>query len=253
MPARRAYHDHPWARLPWLVPTAALIALAAIAGFLSLLIGTPVAPLAPVPLEAQVVELPPAPAAVSESQPQAEPPPAPAAVSEPQPQAEPPPPIPEPEPLPPQAEPDPTPPPLLAEPDPPPPPPPPKPTPPRPAPPARPTHSPPSSSRPPAPAPQQSAPASAPSANTASARAVYQPLPEIPDALRHRAVELVAIARFRVAADGSAKVELVSPTPDPAFNRLLLEALGKWRFFPQIEAGKPVASVIDIRIPISVR
>ena len=237
MPARRAYRDHPWARLPWLVPTAALIALAAIAGFLGLLIGTPAAPLAPVPLEAQVVELPPAPAAVSE----------------PQPQAEPPPPIPEPEPLPPQAEPDPTPPPLLAEPDPPAPPPPPKPTPPRPARPARPTHSPPSSSRPPAPAPQQSAPALAPGANTASARAVYQPLPEIPEALRHHAIELVAVARFRVAADGSAEVELVSPTPDPRFNRVLLETLRKWRFFPKIEAGKPVASTLDVRIPISVR
>jgi len=237
VPARRAYRDHPWARLPWLVPTAALIALAAIAGFLGLLIGTPAAPLAPVPLEAQVVELPPAPAAVSE----------------PQPQAEPPPPIPEPEPLPPQAEPDPTPPPLLAEPDPPAPPPPPKPTPPRPARPARPTHSPPSSSRPPAPAPQQSAPALAPGANTASARAVYQPLPEIPEALRHHAIELVAVARFRVAADGSAEVELVSPTPDPRFNRVLLETLRKWRFFPKIEAGKPVASTLDVRIPISVR
>ena len=237
MPARRAYRDHPWARLPWLVPTAALIALAAIAGFLGLLIGTPAAPLAPVPLEAQVVELPPAPAAVSE----------------PQPQAEPPPPIPEPEPLPPQAEPDPTPPPLLAEPDPPAPPPPPKPTPPRPARPARPTHSPPSSSRPPAPAPQQSAPALAPGANTASARAVYQPLPEIHEALRHHAIELVAVARFRVAADGSAEVELVSPTPDPRFNRVLLETLRKWRFFPKIEAGKPVASTLDVRIPISVR
>jgi len=237
VPARRAYRDHPWARLPWLVPTAALIALAAIAGFLGLLIGTPAAPLAPVPLEAQVVELPPAPAAASE----------------PQPQAEPPPPIPEPEPLPPQAEPDPTPPPLLAEPDPPPPPPPPKPTPPRPARPARPTHSPPSSSPPPAAAPQQPAPASAPGANTASARAVYQPLPEIPEALRHHAIELVAVARFRVAADGSAEVELVSPTPDPRFNRVLLETLRKWRFFPKIEAGKPVASTLDVRIPISVR
>jgi protein TonB len=92
-----------------------------------------------------------------------------------------------------------------------------------------------------------------PSGNTAGARAVYQPLPEVPEELRHRAVELVAVARFRVAPDGSAEVELMTPTPDPAFNRVLLEALRKWRFFPKIEAGKPVASAVDVRIPISVR
>ncbi len=85
------------------------------------------------------------------------------------------------------------------------------------------------------------------------ARAIYRPLPEIPEALRRRAVELVAVARFRVAADGSAEVELIEPTPDPGLNRALLETLKKWRFFPAMEDGKPVASSIDIRIPISVR
>lgn len=63
----------------------------------------------------------------------------------------------------------------------------------------------------------------------------------------------MAVARFHVAPDGSVEVELMTPTPDPAFNRLLLEALRKWRFFPKIESGKPVASAVDIRIPISVR
>jgi protein TonB len=220
------------------VPAAALISLAAVAGFLSLLMGALVAPVAPPPLEVQVVELPPAPAIAPE-------PPQPEL-----PQSEPPLP-PEPQPPPPRAEPDPVPQPQ-AEPEPPPPPAR-KPPPPRPAQLARPVQSP-SASLPPAaaPAPQPASPAP-PRANTAGARAVYQPLPEIPEALRHHALELVAVVRFRVAASGSAEVELVSPTPDPAFNRLLLEALHKWRFFPKIEAGKPVASMIDVRIPISVR
>jgi protein TonB len=85
------------------------------------------------------------------------------------------------------------------------------------------------------------------------ARAIYQPVPEIPEELRRRAIDLVAVARFRVAANGSAQMELIQPTPDPALNRTLLETLTKWRFFPAMEQGKPVASTIDIRIPITVR
>ena len=86
-----------------------------------------------------------------------------------------------------------------------------------------------------------------------SARAVYKPMPEIPESLRHRTLELVAVARFRVTATGSAEVELTEPTSDPDLNRVLLETLKRWRFFPAMQAGKPVASTIDIRIPISVR
>jgi protein TonB len=85
------------------------------------------------------------------------------------------------------------------------------------------------------------------------ARALYQPLPEIPEELRRRAIDLMAVARFRVAANGSAEVELIEPTPDAALNRALLETLKRWRFFPALEGGKPQASTIEIRIPISVR
>jgi protein TonB len=85
------------------------------------------------------------------------------------------------------------------------------------------------------------------------ARALYQPLPEIPEELRRRAIDLVAVARFRVAANGSAEVELIEPTQDAALNRALIETLKKWRFFPALEGGKPKASTIEIRIPISIR
>ncbi len=64
---------------------------------------------------------------------------------------------------------------------------------------------------------------------------------------------MVAIARFRVAANGSAQVELVQPTADPDLNRALLDSLRRWRFFPGMEDGKPVPSTVDIRIPIVVR
>jgi periplasmic protein TonB len=78
-------------------------------------------------------------------------------------------------------------------------------------------------------------------------------MPELPDELRRRNIDWVAIARFHVAPNGSATVELTEPTSEPAVNRLLLDALEKWRFFPAMENGSPVASTIDIRIPISVR
>jgi periplasmic protein TonB len=86
-----------------------------------------------------------------------------------------------------------------------------------------------------------------------SARAIYKPMPELPDEFRRRNIELVAVARFRVGADGSAQVDLIEPTSDPELNRVLLESLKRWKFFPALQDGKPVASHIDIRIPISVR
>jgi protein TonB len=85
------------------------------------------------------------------------------------------------------------------------------------------------------------------------ARALYKPMPEIPDALRRRSLELVALARFKVAADGSAQVELIEPTSEPDLNRALLDALKRWRFFPAMQDGKAVASSVDIRIPVSVK
>jgi protein TonB len=86
-----------------------------------------------------------------------------------------------------------------------------------------------------------------------SARAIYRPMPEIPDTLRRRNVNVVAVALFHVGADGSATVELVQATFEPSLNRALLDTLKTWRFFPALENGKPITSTIEIRIPISVR
>ena len=86
-----------------------------------------------------------------------------------------------------------------------------------------------------------------------SARAIFKPLPDLPEDLRRQKIEVVAVARFEVAPDGTSVVELVQPTNDPALNRNLMDALRRWRFFPAIEEGRPVASSVEIRIPISVR
>ena len=55
------------------------------------------------------------------------------------------------------------------------------------------------------------------------------------------------------AADGTAKVELAKPTPNPRLNRILLDSLGKWRFMPAIRNGEPVASIEEIVVKVVVK
>ena len=84
-------------------------------------------------------------------------------------------------------------------------------------------------------------------------QAIVKPMPEIPDELRQDALNAVAIVRFHVATDGTATVELVQPTPHPRLNRLLLDALKNWRFFPAIKDGQPVESVYPLTFRFEVQ
>lgn len=102
----------------------------------------------------------------------------------------------------------------------------------------------------PAPAPRPPAPVDS---GRAAARALYRPLPVIPDDLRDQAIEMEALARFDIRADGTATVVLVQPTPIPALNRIVLGTLATWRFFPAMEGGKPVASTQEVRVRLEVR
>lgn len=112
-------------------------------------------------------------------------------------------------------------------------------------------------SAPPPPSPLPATPAAPDtrSAGTANmgAQAIVRPMPQIPDDLRQDAFNAVAVVRFHVAADGTATFELARPTPNPRLNRLLLEKLKEWRFFPAMRDGKPVASDQDIRITFEVK
>jgi protein TonB len=85
------------------------------------------------------------------------------------------------------------------------------------------------------------------------ARAITQPLPEIPDDLREAAYHAIALARFTIHPDGSADVELLQPTQQPRLNQLLLASLHNWRFFPATENGKPVESHQDVRVHLVVQ
>ncbi len=225
------YRDDPWRRLPWLLPLALLLSALALAAFLWFLSGPRYTPPPPPAVQVDVIELPAPPPPQAETLPPPEPEP-------------PPPPDVEPEPPSPQES--------VVEPTrEAPPPPPPKPAP-RPrvqvAKPEPPTTPPPQTAV--APPPPSAAPAGG---NTMGPRALYQPKPEIPEELRHHRLDLVAVARFQVAANGSTQVELIEPTSEPGLNRVLLDTLKKWRFFPALESGKPTAATIDIRIPLSVQ
>jgi periplasmic protein TonB len=225
------YRDDPWRRLPWSLPLALLLSALSLAAFLWFLSGSRYTPPPPPAVQVDVIELPAPPPPETAPPPEPEPPP-PSAVE------------PEPEPPPPPLE-------QVLEPTPEaPPPPPPKPTP-RPK--VQVAKPPPTTKPPPQTAVAPPAPSAAPAGgNTMGPRALYQPKPDIPEELRHHRLELVAIARFQVAANGSTQVELIEPTPEPTLNRALLETLKKWRFFPALLSGQPVASTIDMRIPVTV-
>ena len=65
--------------------------------------------------------------------------------------------------------------------------------------------------------------------------------------------ELVAVARFQVAADGATTVDLTGPTTEPKLNDLLLATLRRWRFAPAYQSGRAVDSTLELRLTISVQ
>jgi protein TonB len=89
--------------------------------------------------------------------------------------------------------------------------------------------------------------------DSGGARAIYSPVPKIPDDLREVAFEAVAVAHFEVSYDGKVKVNLARPTSDPRLNQILLSTLEQWRFFPAMRGGVAIDSEFDVRIPITVQ
>ncbi len=102
-------------------------------------------------------------------------------------------------------------------------------------------------------APQEKGGGSGLGSDSLGARAIYSPVPKIPDDLREVAFEAVAVAHFEVSYEGSAKVTLAKPTADPRLNQILLSTLQQWRFFPAMKGGVAIDSAFDLRIPISVQ
>ena len=214
--------DEPWRRLPWTLAGAVLISALLLSEF-GRLMSRPEPLSEPKPIEAQLIELPP---------PEAPPLPKPEPVKISKPIA-----APKPQPVPEQPQ-------FVA----------PKETTTAPVPPQE--QLPAQTRTPPPPPPPSSTPTSRNSTSDTGnmgAQAIDKPLPKIPDDLREQAFSVVAMARFRIAADGTATVELATPTPNPRLNRLLLDTLKNWKFFPAMRDGKPVASVQEIRVQFEVK
>ena len=103
----------------------------------------------------------------------------------------------------------------------------------------------------PAPAETESTDAQ-PGTQQMGARAIYQPKPTIPEDLRDDSLHVVVLARFHIAADGTVSVVLIKPASNPRVNQVVLNTLKTWRYFPAIQAGKPVASTTDVEIAFDV-
>jgi protein TonB len=210
--------DNPWHRLPWSLPLALAICAAILWEFGRILERPPVHRTVPASIEAELVELPPPPVEDKIVQPKPEPP-------KPVRQRES---VPAPAPV------------AL------------------PTAPAAPAER--DSVPAPPPAPASTAPAAPSTPDTRSAgaanqgaQAIVRPMPQIPDDLRQEAFNAVAVVHFRVSAEGTATFDLVKPTPNPRLNRLLMEKLKEWKFFPAMRDGKPVPSDQDVRSTFEVK
>ncbi len=96
-------------------------------------------------------------------------------------------------------------------------------------------------------------PAKGGGSETIGARALYAPTPQIPDDLRENVFSALAVAHFFVDSEGHVKVTLVKATSNPRLNRIILDDLRTWKFFPAIKDGVAVNSEFDLRIPIAVQ
>ncbi|MGA7180690.1 MAG: TonB family protein [Thiobacillaceae bacterium] len=213
--------DSPWRRLYWTFPSALTIWFIVLWAF-AYFMGKPAERLPePPPIDAQVIEIPP---------------PAPAAKTPPEEKRLPPPPPPMQQPafertLPPiQEEKE------VAQPNPP------K-APAIPEPPATPSP----------PVPEKPVTTSANLTGNSGAQAIFKPMRQLPDEFRQDALSISVPVRFNVATDGTATVELVKPTPNTGLNRFLLNNLKKWRFFPAMQDGKPVASTLPFLVKLEVK
>jgi protein TonB len=82
---------------------------------------------------------------------------------------------------------------------------------------------------------------------------VYAPAPSIPDDMRDEVMQAIAIARFEVSRDGTAKVSLLSATNYSELDDIILDTLRQWRFKPAMKNGVAIDSVADVRLLITVK
>jgi len=79
-------------------------------------------------------------------------------------------------------------------------------------------------------------------------RAVYQPAPVYPAALRSRKIDGVVTVIFVVDSNGRVADAKVEKSSDPAFDKPALDAVRKWKFEPAMKEGRKVSA--KMRAPI---
>lgn len=84
-------------------------------------------------------------------------------------------------------------------------------------------------------------------------RAIYAPVPSIPDEMRDEVMRATAVVRFHVGRDGKATVTLVTSTEFSTLDELILETLRKWRFHPALRNGNAIDSDAEVRLLITVQ
>ena len=80
-------------------------------------------------------------------------------------------------------------------------------------------------------------------------RAVYQPAPEYPAALRKQKIDGTVHVLFMVDRTGRVDSPLVQKSTNPAFEPAALQAVKRWRFEPGKRNGEAV--VFRMRVPIT--
>jgi TonB family protein len=72
------------------------------------------------------------------------------------------------------------------------------------------------------------------------------PVPEYPEALRKKKVKGEAVVAVRITRTGVVADPEVVRATDPAFGEAALVAVRQWRFLPQVKAGQPVETHVNI-------
>lgn len=84
-------------------------------------------------------------------------------------------------------------------------------------------------------------------------RAIYAPVPSIPDDMRDEVMQATAVVRFHVSRDGSANVTMVTSTEFSELDELILATLQRWRFSPAVRDGVKIDADAEVRLLVSVQ
>jgi protein TonB len=84
-------------------------------------------------------------------------------------------------------------------------------------------------------------------------RAIYAPVPSIPEDLRDQVMQAKAVARFKISREGKVTVALLEHTDFSELDEIILDTLREWRFSPAMNKGVAVDSEADVRLLITVK